>query len=56
MQFENTPERYKKMEVRELRQELNRIRDIANTISANMNRALEVQQKQHAARSAGEAR
>lgn len=55
-QFENTPERYKKMEVREFRQELNRIRDIANTISANMNRALEVQQKQHAARSAGEAR
>ena len=54
--FEKTPERYKKMEVREFRQELNRIRDIANTISANMNRALEAHQKQQAPRSAGEAR
>lgn len=58
--FDATPERFKKMEVREFRQELGRIRDVANTISANMTRALEPQQKEQpqtrAPRSAGEAR
>ena len=54
--FDKTPERYKNMEVREFRQELNRIRDIANTISATMNRELQAHQKQQAPRSNGEAR
>lgn len=55
-QFDKTPERYKQMEIREFRHELGRIRDIANTISANMTRALETRQKEQAPRSAGEAR
>ena len=55
-QFDKTPERYKQMEIREFRHELGRIRDIANTISANMTRALDTRQKEQAPRSAGEAR
>ena len=54
--FDHTPERYKNMEPRELRQELNRIRDISNTISANMNRVLEEHKKEHVPRSHDEAR
>ena len=56
--FDNMPERYKQMKPQEFRQELGRIRDIANTISANMTRALEPpqQEQSHKPRSGGEER
>ena len=43
--FDKAPERYSKMEVREFRAELNKIRDVAGEISRDMSRVLESQDR-----------
>lgn len=44
--FDKTPERYAQMSAKEFREELGRIHDVANTISAKMNPVLETRQQE----------
>ena len=44
--FDKTPERYAQMSAKEFREELGRIHDVANTISAKMNPVLESRQQE----------
>lgn len=44
--FDKTPERYAQMSAKEFREELGRIHDVANTISAKMNPVLEARQQE----------
>lgn len=53
--FEDMPARYRAMSPQEFRKELSKIREVSNTISHSMNRALEAQLKEHRNRG-GEAR
>ena len=48
--FDRMPARIAKMEVKEFRAELSKIRDTANEITSNINRNLEAQQKEQQAR------